>query len=96
MDQLSREIKELNEEENALADEEGVLQRQRQEADHHKAAIKAEINGQKDPFNVFKVRRNVYISIAAGGQLDSDASSFLPVHPYTAAPGAGSRSVWST
>ena len=56
MDQVSREIKELNEKENALADEEGVLQRQRQEADHHKATIKAEINGQKDPFNVFKVR----------------------------------------
>ena len=30
MDQVSREIKELNEKENALADEEGVLQRQRQ------------------------------------------------------------------
>ena len=58
MDQVSREIKELNEKENALADEEGVLQRQRQEADHHKATIKLEINGQKDPFNVFKVRRN--------------------------------------
>ena len=55
MEQLSQQIRDVSEKENALADEEGPLNRRMHETKNAMQPIEAELKSLRDPMHVFKV-----------------------------------------